>query len=95
MQPTFMQSVLIEICLFAGTDEYKTEVKKRILNGKVIWPKGQFVNMLSPAAKNLIQRLLAKSPEQRLTGEAVMQHDWFKGLDWDKLERREVWLLVL
>lgn len=73
-----------------GTDEYKAEVKKRILNGKVQWPKGKFVAVLSPAAKNLIQRLLAKSPDQRLTGEAVMQHEWFKGIDWGKLERREI-----
>lgn len=65
-------------------------MKKRILNGKVQWPKGKFVAVLSPTAKNLIQRLLAKSPDQRLTGEAVMQHEWFKGIDWGKLERREV-----
>lgn len=79
-----------ELRLSPGTDEYKTEVKKRILNSKIVWPKGPFVNSLSPVAKNLIQRLLAKSPEARLTGEAVMEHDWFKGIDWEKLERREV-----
>lgn len=73
-----------------GTDEYKAEVKRRILSGKVAWPRGPFVAVASNSAKNLIQRLLAKSPEARLAGEAVKQHDWFKGLDWDKLERREV-----
>ena len=73
-----------------GTDEYKAEVKRRILAGKVVWPRGPFVAVASGAAKNLIQRLLAKSPDQRLAGDAVKEHEWFKGLDWDKLERREV-----
>lgn len=73
-----------------GTDEYKAEVKRRILSGKVAWPKGPFVAVASAAAKNLIQRLLAKTPEHRLAGDAVMQHEWFKDLDWGKLERREV-----
>ena len=79
-----------DVKLAPGTDEYKIEVKKRILNSKIVWPKGPFVNTLSTPAKNLIQRLLAKSPEARLTGQAVKEHEWFKGLDWDKLERREV-----
>eukprot|EP00892_Ulva_mutabilis_P008167 jgi/Ulvmu1/5722/UM024_0075.1 len=73
-----------------GTDEYKAEVKRRILSGKVVWPKGPFVAVATSGAKNLIQRLLAKSPEQRLAGEAVMQHDWFKDIDWGALERREI-----
>ena len=73
-----------------GTDEYKAEVKRRILSGKVVWPRGPFVAVASNSAKNLIQRLLAKSPDARLAGDAVKHHDWFKGLDWDKLERREV-----
>jgi serine/threonine protein kinase len=79
-----------DVRLSPGTEEYKTEVKKRILNSKIVWPKGPFVNTLSPAAKNLIQRLLTKSPDLRLTGDAVMEHEWFKGIDWDRLERREV-----
>ena len=74
-----------------GTDEYKAEVKKRILNGKVTWPRGPYTNAVSNAAKNLMQRLLAKSPEQRLRGEAVMQHEFFRSIDWDALRLRQVW----
>jgi serine/threonine protein kinase len=79
-----------EVKLSPGTAEYKSEVKKKILNSKVVWPKGQFVNCVSAAARNLIQRLLAKHPDARLTGEAVMAHEWFREIDWERLGRREV-----
>jgi serine/threonine protein kinase len=41
-------------------------------------------------AKNLIQRLLGKSPEQRLQREAVKEHEWFRPkrfcfIDWEAL----------
>jgi serine/threonine protein kinase len=73
-----------------GTEEYKADVKKRIQFSKVTWPKGPYVNQVSNAAKNLIQRLLAKSPEQRLQGQAVMEHEWFRDMDWDALKARQV-----
>jgi serine/threonine protein kinase len=73
-----------------GTDEYKAEVKKRIQFSKVTYPRGPYVANVSNAAKNLIQRLLARSPEQRLQGEAVMQHEWFKAIDWAALRARKV-----
>jgi serine/threonine protein kinase len=73
-----------------GTEEYKAEVKKRIQFGKVTWPRGHYVNNVSNAAKNLIQRLLAKSPEQRLQSQAVKDHEWFRSIDWEALYARKV-----
>jgi serine/threonine protein kinase len=73
-----------------GTDEYKAEVKRKIQHGKVAWPKGAYVNPVSTQAKNLIQRLLAKLPDQRLTGEEVLQHEWFRDIDWEALLARKV-----
>lgn len=73
-----------------GTEEYKAEVKKKIQNSKVLWPKGPYCAQVTNAAKNLIQRLLAKTPSQRLQGGAVMEHEWFKGIDWAALMARQV-----
>jgi serine/threonine protein kinase len=65
-------------------------MQKRIQFSKVTWPRGPYINQVSNAAKNLIQRLLARTPDARLQGEAVMQHEWFKSIDWDALHARKV-----
>ncbi len=31
-----------------------------------------------------------KRPDKRITIEKVKQHEFFKGLDWEKLERKEI-----
>ena len=33
---------------------------------------------LTPEAKQLTQRLLAKSPNERISAEEALQHEWFK-----------------
>ncbi|GBF87745.1 cyclic nucleotide dependent kinase [Raphidocelis subcapitata] len=50
---------------------------------------------LSPAAKDLITRLLERKPTKRLgmlSGGAtdVMRHKWFDGIDWEALEAKRV-----
>ena len=73
---------------------YKSEVKKRIQHGKVVWPKGRFVNPVSKASKDLIVKLLNKSPAERLGAngvEDVMAHPFFKSINWVTLLARKVW----
>lgn len=49
---------------------------------------------LGDDAKDLVRRLAAKSPEERLgsrTGaEEIKAHAWFAGTDWEKLKSRAV-----
>ena len=42
------------------------------------------------ASRDLIAGLLAKKPEDRLTGAAVRGHAFFAGTDWDAMLRREL-----
>lgn len=45
---------------------------------------------ISREAKDLLNQLLSKRPEKRITLEKAKQHEFFKGLDWEKLRRKEV-----
>eukprot|EP00891_Asterochloris_glomerata_P001614 jgi/Astpho2/1614/e_gw1.00028.5.1_t len=50
---------------------------------------------LTPAAKDLVSRLLERKPARRLgmlSGRAgdIKKHKWFEGLDWEALEARKV-----
>jgi len=38
----------------------------------------------------LLNQLLNKRPEKRITLEKVKQHDFFKGLDWNLLMKKEL-----
>lgn len=37
-----------------------------------------------------MQLLMAKEPEERITIDKVKLHDFFRGMDWDKLARKEI-----
>lgn len=45
---------------------------------------------ISKEAKDLLNQLLNKRPEKRITLDKVKQHEFFKGLDWEKLLRKEI-----
>jgi len=45
---------------------------------------------ISKEGKDLLNQLLNKRPEKRITIEKVKQHDFFKGIDWEKLRRKEL-----
>lgn len=42
---------------------------------------------VSWTARDLIQRLLVRDPQKRLSDEQIRQHLFFYGIDWDRLER--------
>lgn len=73
---------------FYSQNDTKTEQK--ILHGKIKFPIG-----FSADAKDLFTRLLRREPKKRLgyhSGdmEVIKNHRYFRGLDWGKLERREL-----
>jgi serine/threonine protein kinase len=45
---------------------------------------------ISKEGKDLLNQLLNKRPDKRITLENVKRHEFFKGLDWDKLLKKEL-----
>lgn len=58
---------------------------QKILNAQLTFP-----SYMSEDAKNLLEGLLTRDPEKRLAGEAVRKHPFFKDIDWEKLDRKEI-----
>ena len=45
---------------------------------------------ISPQGHSLISQILTRDPNQRPTIAEIMNHDWFDGLDWGRVGRREL-----
>jgi len=61
---------------------------QKILNGELRFP-----SYVSPEAQSLLEGLLTRDVEKRLgsrSSEDVKKHPFFKDLDWDKLEKKEL-----
>jgi serine/threonine protein kinase len=50
----------------------------------------QVPKYISKEAKDLLNQLLNKKPEKRITLDKVKQHEFFKNIDWDKLYKKEI-----
>lgn len=67
------------------------KVFQNILNGEIDWPalsEEEDREFCTPEAKDLIKKLLTLDFEQRLGfngAEEIMQHPYFKGVDWENL----------
>lgn len=49
----------------------------------------KFYDFHTPVAKDLISRLLVKDPDERLNSpQQMMEHEFYKGVDWDELMLR-------
>ncbi|TEB35989.1 AGC/PKA protein kinase [Coprinellus micaceus] len=71
-------------------DESPYGIYEKILNGRIQWPR--HVDRLS---RELIQAFLCPDRSKRLGNmiggtQDVLDHPWFRGVDWDALERREI-----
>jgi serine/threonine-protein kinase RIM15 len=74
------------------------QVFENILARRITWPPDD-EDMVSPDAKDLINRLLCVGPQQRLGnnsedkfasgGEEIRNHPWFAGMNWDTLLQDE------
>ena len=60
---------------------------EKILKAPLVFPERPVV---SKEAKDMIRRLLVRDPTKRITSEELKKHAFFKSIDWDKLERKEV-----
>jgi len=60
---------------------------QKILNGELRFP-----DFMSPDACDLLEGFLTRDPAKRLGSDfnQVKNHPFFKGIDWDKLERKEI-----
>ncbi|CAG8725618.1 3552_t:CDS:1, partial [Ambispora leptoticha] len=71
-------------------DDDPMRLYEKILSGRIKYPA-----YFESAAKDLIKRLLTADLSKRygnLKGgsEDIKRHSWFKGVDWDRLLRREI-----
>eukprot|EP01102_Stenamoeba_stenopodia_P013350 TRINITY_DN431_c0_g1_i3.p1 TRINITY_DN431_c0_g1~~TRINITY_DN431_c0_g1_i3.p1 ORF type:complete len:357 (+),score=50.17 TRINITY_DN431_c0_g1_i3:182-1252(+) len=71
-------------------DDHPFHIYEKILEGRIVFP-----SHLTPAARDLIRKLLTADRTRRLGnlrgGAAdVKGHPWFAGIDWDKLYRKEI-----
>jgi hypothetical protein len=62
----------------------------KIVHAEVIWPPG-----IDAASRSFVDALLVKDKSKRLGNmnggpQDVLNHTWFRGVDWDALERREI-----
>eukprot|EP01106_Pelomyxa_sp_JSP_P015331 TRINITY_DN522_c0_g1_i7.p1 TRINITY_DN522_c0_g1~~TRINITY_DN522_c0_g1_i7.p1 ORF type:complete len:293 (-),score=86.64 TRINITY_DN522_c0_g1_i7:97-975(-) len=58
---------------------------QKILAGDIQYPPE-----ISPDARSLLTGLLMQDPNKRYKGTDVQAHAWFRGVDWDRVARREV-----
>ena len=71
-------------------DETAPGIYEKILMGKIYWPKE-----MDRLSKELIKAFLHPDRTKRLGNliggpQDVLDHPWFRGVDWDALERKEI-----
>lgn len=71
-------------------DETPYGIYEKILNGHVHWPKS-----MDRLSKDLIKSFLNPDRTKRLGNmiggpQDILDHPWFRGVDWSALERREI-----
>lgn len=49
-----------------------------------------FPDYVPSSAQSIITSLLEREPEKRLNAERIRVHEFFSGMDWNKLERRQI-----
>jgi serine/threonine protein kinase len=71
-------------------DESPYGIYERILNGQIHWPRS-----MDRLSRELIKAFLIPDRTKRLGNmiggpQDILDHAWFRGVDWDALERREI-----
>lgn len=71
-------------------DEKAYGIYEKILKGKIHWPKE-----MDRLSRDIIKAFLHPDRTKRLGNliggaQDVLEHPWFRGVDWDALERREI-----
>jgi protein kinase A len=71
-------------------DELPYGIYEKILAGQVHWPKS-----MDPLSRSIIKGFLTHDRTKRLGNmgggaQDVLDHPWFRGVDWGALERKEI-----
>ncbi|KAE9395010.1 kinase-like protein [Gymnopus androsaceus JB14] len=71
-------------------DESPYGIYEKILNGHIHWPRG-----MDSLSRSLVRAFLNPDRTQRLGNmiggpQDILDHPWFRGVDWDALEKREI-----
>ena len=72
---------IILYILLSGKMPFNAKDTMGILDGEVTFPHQQW-ELVSSEAQNLIFRMLAKNPDDRLTAGEVLQHPWMTRTGW-------------
>ena len=64
------------------------------MDDKILYEDVDFPEHMSPAAVSIVDQLLTRNPAQRLGSngsvDAVRQHPFFRGIDWQALQEKRV-----
>lgn len=76
-------------------DETAYGIYEKILRGHIHWPRD-----MGRSSRDLIREFLHPDRSKRLgnmTGgpQDILEHPWFRGVDWDALERREIRVSII
>lgn len=63
--------------------------RKEKFEGKQV-PKMRWRSKASPEVRDLVEKILVLDQEARLNWAQIKAHPWFAGVDWDKMERKEI-----
>ncbi|KAF5330375.1 hypothetical protein D9619_005876 [Psilocybe cf. subviscida] len=71
-------------------DEHPYGIYEKILNGQIHWPRS-----MDKLSRDLIKGFLNPDRTKRLGNmnggpDDILNHPWFRGVNWEKLERREI-----
>ncbi|KDQ60624.1 hypothetical protein JAAARDRAFT_31588 [Jaapia argillacea MUCL 33604] len=71
-------------------DETQYGIYEKILRGRIHWPRE-----IDPLSRDLVKAFLHPDRTKRLGNliggpQDVLDHPWFRGVDWEALERREI-----
>mmetsp|Transcript_314 Transcript_314/g.342 ORF Transcript_314/g.342 Transcript_314/m.342 type:complete len:441 (-) Transcript_314:111-1433(-) len=58
---------------------------QKILNGQLTFP-----SYIDETCRDLLEGLLTRDPEKRYDGQDLMEHEFFKDIDWDALLERKI-----
>jgi len=68
---------------------YDSDVQK--MYQKIMTAKLVFANPVPADARDLLEKLLVREPEQRLSDPVqIKKHPWFSSIDWSKLAKKEI-----
>lgn len=79
--------ILLYEIIFHSTPFY--DENQAVLFDNIVNAEPEFPRYAHKAAIDLISKLLEKEPANRLNFDGIKEHDFFRGLDWDRVLKKE------